>query len=248
MALLDIRKLTKQFGGLTAVNELSFSVNEGEIRGLIGPNGAGKTTIFNLVSGYYTPTSGEIVYKDENIAGMKVHQVASRGLIRTFQGSTLFQEMTVLDNVLVGQHLSAKAGLLKTAFGAARDQADIDKAIGVLEFMGLDDRAEDLAMNLAHGHQRALGIAIALAADPQLLMLDEPFAGMNPEETRQLMELLLKVKAHGITLLLVEHDMQAVMGVCDYITVVNFGELLAQGGPEEIRANKSVIEAYLGAA
>jgi branched-chain amino acid transport system ATP-binding protein len=248
MALLDIKSLSKHFGGLAAVKDLSFSVNEGEIRGLIGPNGAGKTTIFNLVSGYYKPTAGEIIYAGANVAGLKVHDIAARGLVRTFQGTTLFEEMSVLDNVLVGQHLHAKAGLFSTAFGANRDQEHIDKATDILEFLELADRADDLAMNLSHGHQRSLGIAIALAAEPKLLMLDEPFAGMNPEETRVLMGDLVKVRERGITLLLVEHDMQAVMGLCDYITVVSFGELLAEGAPDDIKNNKLVIEAYLGAA
>ncbi|GIK82993.1 MAG: ABC transporter ATP-binding protein [Alphaproteobacteria bacterium] len=248
MPLLEIRGLSKSFGGLAAVNDLSFSVEEGEIHGLIGPNGAGKTTIFNLVSGYYTPTSGTILYDGRNIAHKKVHQIAALGLVRTFQGTTLFQEMTVIDNVLVGQHLKARASLFKTAFGAARDPEHIEATRDILEFMGLGDRAGDLAMNLSHGHQRALGIAVALAAGPRLLLLDEPFAGMNPEETRVLMADLLKVRSRGVTLLLVEHDMQAVMGLCDRITVVSFGKLLAEGTPAQIRTNKDVIEAYLGAA
>ena len=248
MALLEVRSLYKSFGGLAAVKDLSFSVNEGEIRGLIGPNGAGKTTIFNLVSGYYKPTQGEILYNGVNVAGMPVHDVAALGLVRTFQGTTLFHEMSVLDNVLVGQHLKSKAGLLKTAFGSSRDREHVDKAMDILEFLNLEDRTDELAMNLSHGHQRSLGIAIALAAEPRLLMLDEPFAGMNPEETRVLMDDLVKVRERGVTLLLVEHDMQAVMGLCDYITVVSFGELLAEGVPSEIKTNKQVIEAYLGAA
>lgn len=246
--LLQVQELIKYFGGLAAVNNLSFSVNEGSIHGLIGPNGAGKTTIFNLVTGYYTPSKGRILYQGRDIGHMKVHEVAALGLIRTFQGTTLFQEMTVIDNVLVGRHLKAKASLLQTAFGVARDRAHVDEAMRILEFLGLDGRAGELAMNLSHGHQRSLGIAVALAAEPRLLLLDEPFAGMNPEETRVLMADLLKVRASGVTLLLVEHDMQAVMGLCDRITVVSFGKLLAEGGPAEIRANKDVIEAYLGAA
>ncbi len=248
MALLHVESLTKRFGGLAAVNDLTFEVNEGEIRGLIGPNGAGKTTIFNLVSGYYRPTSGRIIYQGEDIAGLRVHEIARRGLVRTFQGTTLFQEMTVLENVLIGQHLHAVARPLTMVFGRARSDEDIAEADAILEFMGLLDRRDELAQNLSHGHQRSLGVAIALAAKPKLLMLDEPFAGMNPEETRHLMTLLTKVRDQGISLLLVEHDMQAVMGLCDYITAVNFGELLGEGPPEEIRNNKAVIEAYLGAA
>ena len=248
MALLDIKSLSKSFGGLAAVKDLSFSVDEGEIRGLIGPNGAGKTTIFNLVSGYYKPTQGEILYTGVDIAGMQVYEIAALGLVRTFQGTTLFQEMSVLDNVLVGQHMTSKAGLLKTAFGSSRDREHIDKAVDILDFLNLEDRTDELAMNLSHGHQRSLGIAIALAAEPRLLMLDEPFAGMNPEETQVLMTDLVKVRERGVTLLLIEHDMQAVMGLCDYITVVSFGELLAEGVPGAIKTNKLVIEAYLGAA
>jgi branched-chain amino acid transport system ATP-binding protein len=248
MALLKVESLTKHFGGLAAVSDLSFQIDEGEIRGLIGPNGAGKTTIFNLVSGFYKPTSGRILYQGEVISGLKVSQVASRGLIRTFQGTTLFQELSVLDNVIIGRHLKAEASLFSKAFGRARTATEIARAGEILEFLELADRRDDLAMNLSHGHQRALGIAVALAAEPKLLMLDEPFAGMNPEETRHMMDHLLKVRERGITLLLVEHDMQAVMGLCDYITVVSFGQLLTEGLPAEIRANEDVIEAYLGAA
>jgi branched-chain amino acid transport system ATP-binding protein len=248
MALLEVRELTKFFGGLAAVNNLSFSVEEGEIHGLIGPNGAGKTTIFNLVSGYYAPSKGDILFNSQPVGHKKVHVIASLGLVRTFQGTTLFQEMTVIDNVLVGQHLKARAGLFRTAFGSPREQDDIDRAMDILAFMGLESRAGELAMNLSHGHQRSLGIAIALAAEPKLLLLDEPFAGMNPEETRVLMKDLLKVRSTGVTLLLVEHDMHAVMGLCDNITVVSFGKLLAEGKPADIRANKDVIEAYLGSA
>ncbi len=248
MALLKTESLTKYFGGLAAVNNLSFEVNEGEIRGLIGPNGAGKTTIFNLVSGLHKPTSGKILYQDEDISGLRVSQVASRGLVRTFQGTTLFQELSVVDNVLIGQHLQIDSSLLSRAFGHARTARDIANALEILEFLELAERKDELAMNLSHGHQRALGVAVALAAEPKLLMLDEPFAGMNPEETHRMMGHLTKVRERGITLLLVEHDMQAVMGLCDYITVVNFGELLSEGLPEEIRADQDVIEAYLGAA
>jgi branched-chain amino acid transport system ATP-binding protein len=248
MDLLEIESLHKSFGGLAAVQNLSFQVKQGEIRGLIGPNGAGKTTTFNLISGFYRPSAGKIVYRGKNISGLEMNQIARRGLVRTFQGTTLFHELSVLDNVLIGLHLKVEASWFTRAFGPARVKEDIAKASEILESMGLLDRADDLAKNLPHGHQRALGICVALAAEPTLLMLDEPFAGMNAEETRQMMEHLRRLQDSGITILLVEHDMQAVMGLCNYITVLSFGKLLAEGVPEEIRSNKDVIEAYLGGA
>lgn len=250
MALLDVRGLSRHFGGLAAVDDLSFRVEEGEIRGLIGPNGAGKTTTFNVISGYYRPTSGDVVYRGETISGLKVSEIARRGLVRTFQSTTLFHEFTVLRNVLVGCHLHARASLLGAIVGTSRavERRAEEKAGEILDFMGLAGRRDELAMNLPHGLQRALGIAIALAADPKLLMLDEPFTGMNAEETRHMMDLVRKVRDRGVTILLVEHDMRAVMGLCDKITVLNFGRLLAEGPPDAVRANNDVIEAYLGAA
>ena len=250
MALLEVRSLSRHFGGISAVDGLTFHVNEGEIRGLIGPNGAGKTTTFNVISGYYRPTAGEVVYRGEAISGMKVSDIARRGVVRTFQSTTLFHEFTVLENVLVGRHLQTPAGFLGAIFGTARRgaRAAEERAREILEFMGLAERSDEVAMNLPHGHQRALGIAVALAAEPALLMLDEPFTGMNPEETRRMMELVRKVRGRGVTILLVEHDMRAVMGLCEKITVLNFGRLLAEGTPAEVRANDDVVEAYLGAA
>ncbi len=248
MTILETRNLTRRFGGLTAVNELSFAVEPGEIRGLIGPNGAGKTTIFNVISGFYPPSSGQVFYHGRDISGMKTSAIAKLGLIRTFQGTTLFQEFTVLDNVMVGLHLHTRAGVVSRILGTdrAKEAEARVRAEEILEFFGLGDRKDELTFNLSHGHQRALGMAVALAAEPQLLLLDEPFTGMNPEETRQMMELIRKVRDRKVTMLLVEHDMQAVMGLCDNITVLNFGQLLAEGSPEEIRANPNVIEAYLG--
>jgi branched-chain amino acid transport system ATP-binding protein len=248
MPILEVEDLSKRFGGLTAIDSLSFQVEEGEIRGLIGPNGAGKTTTFNVISGFYAPTSGRIIYDGREISGMKTSAIAELGLIRTFQLTTLFQEFTVLQNVLVGCHLQSRARLIGGVLGLDRDadRGAESRAAELLQFFDLEPRADDLAMNLPHGLQRALGMAVALAAKPRLLLLDEPFTGMNPEETNHMMALVRKVRDSGVTLLLVEHDMQAVMGLCDRITVLNFGKLLVDGSPDEIRTHPEVIEAYLG--
>ena len=249
MPILEIQSLTRRFGGLTAVDELSFTVEPSEIRGLIGPNGAGKTTTFNVISGFYAPTSGRVIYDGRDISGLKTSAIAELGLVRTFQTTTLFHEFTVLENALVGCHLQARDNLFKTLLGRNRDrEAAAEKtARETLEFFGLSERADDLTSSLPHGLQRALGMAVALAADPKILLLDEPFTGMNTEETRHMMDLVRRVRDKGVTVLLVEHDMQAVMGLCDRITVLNFGQLLTEGTPDEIRHHPEVIEAYLGA-
>jgi len=250
MGLLDVNAVTKRFGGLSAVNDLTFSVEEGAVHGLIGPNGAGKTTTYNVISGFYAPTSGRIIYAGRDISGMKPSDIAELGLVRTFQQTTVFQEFTVMDNLRVSCHLEARAGLFRAMLGLNRreEAAADERSRELLDFFGLLDKKDELASNLTHGQQRALGMAVALAARPKLLLLDEPFTGMNPEETREMMELVRKVRDAGVTVLLVEHDMQAVMGLCQRITVLNFGELLAEGTPQEIRENPDVIKAYLGAA
>ena len=250
MALLELDRVSKRFGGLTAVRDLTFGVEEGEIRGLIGPNGAGKTTTFNVISGFYRPNAGTIRYRGRTISGLKTSRIAEDGLVRTFQSTTLFHELTVFENMLVGCHLRARSGLFAAILGAdrARRRAAEERAREVLDFMGLAQRRDEVASNLPHGLQKALGMAVALASAPKLLLLDEPFAGMNPEETRGMMRLVRKVRDEGVTVLLVEHDMQAVMGLCDRITVLNFGELLAEGSPQEIRAHPEVVRAYLGTA
>jgi branched-chain amino acid transport system ATP-binding protein len=249
--ILQVRDLVRAFGGVVAVNGFSLDVYQGAIHGLIGPNGAGKTTTFNVISGFYPPSKGKVIYLGEDISGRATAALAALGLIRTFQGTTLFHELSVLDNVRLGCHRSARAGLVRRVLGRDRatEQAADDKARFILDFFGLHDLAGELASNLPHGHQRALGMAVALAADPKLMLLDEPFTGMNPEETRRMGKLVRKLRdEQGVTIMLIEHDMQAVMGLCETITVMNFGTLLAQGTPEEVRANPAVIEAYLGTA
>lgn len=250
MPILEINHVTKQFGGLTALDRVSFKVESGEIRGLIGPNGAGKSTMFKNIAGFYTPTSGEILYQGRSIKGLKPHSIAELGIVRTFQETTLFQELTVFQNVLVGCHTRARGNLFAAILGLdrVRQRLAADKVDEVLDFMGLDERRDQLASELPLGSQRALAISIALASEPKLLLLDEPFAGMNPEETNHMMELTRRVRESGVSIVLVEHDMKAVMGLCGYLTVLNFGQLLAEGTPEEIRANDRVIEAYLGGA
>ena len=250
MSLLEVRDLSRHFGGLAAVNNLSFAVDEGAIHGLIGPNGAGKTTTFNVISGFYKPTAGEVVFGGHRISGLCPSRIAARGVVRTFQATTLFQELTVFENVLVGCHMDSRVGPISALLGSNRriERETEARAQEILEFMGLGELRDDETVNLPHGHQRALGIAVALAAQPKLILLDEPFTGMNPEETRRMMALVERVRNQGVTILLVEHDMQAVMGLCEQITVLSFGELLAEGTPDEIRADPAVIEAYLGTA
>jgi ABC-type branched-subunit amino acid transport system ATPase component len=250
MPLLEIKGIMKRFGGLVALDGVNFQMEEGELRGLIGPNGAGKSVMFKIIAGFHAPTQGRIIYQGTDITGWSASHVAERGLIRTFQETTLFQEFTVFENILVGCHVKARSNLFSALFRRDRQKQEMAEARAneVMEFMGLSDRRDQLALNLPLGSQRALAVAIALAAEPKLLLLDEPFAGMNPEETSKMMGLVKKVQESGITIILVEHDMKAVMGLCERIMVLNFGKLLAEGSPEQIRSNDQVIEAYLGAA
>lgn len=247
---LEVKDLTMRFGGLTAVDSLSFKVAHGSIHGLIGPNGAGKTTTFNMISGFYTPTSGQVLLRGEDISGLQMHEVARRGVVRTFQHSTLFAELTVLENALVGTHMPFRPNIFAAIIGWDKeDRCGAEaRAKEALEFFGLDRVMHERAGDLSHGHQRALGMAVAYASHPDVILLDEPFTGMNPEETRQMMDLMERLKADGITILIVEHDMQAIMGLCDNITCMSFGKFLAEGGPQEIRNHPAVIEAYLGGA
>jgi branched-chain amino acid transport system ATP-binding protein len=251
MGILEVKDLSKNFGGLSAVGNVHFDVNQEELFSVIGPNGAGKTTLFNLISGFLRPSHGKILFEGDDITGWRPHQIAKKGIMRTFQTTTLFKNYTVLANTEVAYHLQLKAGFAKTVFNtstARRDNVNArERSLEILELMGLDDLQDELAKNLPHGHQRKLGIAIALVAQPKLLLLDEPVTGMNPEETINTMNLIREIQRKvGITVILVEHDMKAVMGFSDRIMVLNYGKKIAEGLPEGIRANKEVVEAYLG--
>ena len=250
MAILELQGLRKQFGELVAVDDIDVSIEEGEIRGLIGPNGSGKTTLFNCITGFLHPTRGRVVWQGDDITGKPPHFVAGRGLARTFQLTTLFKELTALQNVVTACHLHTGVGLwgqyLMTRKVKARDREIEQKALGILDRMGIADVRDEVAGDLPHGHQEALGVSIALATEPKMLLLDEPVTGMNPSETKDMMERIKGLRDDGITILLVEHDMKAVMATCEKITVMNFGKKICDGDPGGVCADEGVIEAYLG--
>lgn len=251
MSLLSLENVRKEFGGLVALHKVDFHVNEGEILGIIGPNGAGKTTLINVITGVYDVTEGKITLEDENLAPFNMHQIVQKGVSRTFQNIRLFDGMSVIENLVVGMHTKLEANFFQSIFPSKKEKEEerkaYEKSKELLELVGLQDSADVVATSLSYGEKRRLEIARAMAASPKILLLDEPAAGMNDSESRQLKDLIKKInKEYNKTIVIIEHDMNLMMSVCDRMVVLNFGEKIAEGFPREIQDNPAVIDAYLG--
>ncbi len=248
--MLEIKGLSKYFGGLAALDGVDLTIGRGELVGLIGPNGAGKTTLFNVITGFFKPTDGRIVFEGNDLTGKKPHVIAEKGIVRTFQSTTLFPDFTVLQNVAAGCHLKPRVGLWEAALhlptSRRKRKQVLDSAMEILRFIGLDGAKDVPAASLPYGHQRVLGIGIALAAEPRLLLLDEPLCGMNASEVNDAKALITKIWQSGTAVLLIEHNMEAAMTLCRRIAVLNFGNKIAEGLPEQVSRNEDVIRAYLG--
>ncbi len=248
--ILQVENLTKHFGGLLALNKVNLHVDNSEILGLIGPNGAGKSTLFNVISGYFPPTSGKVIFDGRDITGLKAHQIANLGISRTFQASATFKKISVLENVFTGYHMSYKTSIWKRILrspSALKEEEELkQKAMEILEFVGLSVQRDKLAGELSSGYLRLLAIGIALAANPKLMLLDEPVTTLSPDKVEMVMELITRVRQLGTTVVIIEHNMKAIMDYCDRIVVLGYGKKLAEGLPHEIAENKEVIESYLG--
>jgi branched-chain amino acid transport system ATP-binding protein len=249
-AILEAQDVTKRFSGLTALEAVSFAVEQGEVFGIIGPNGAGKTTVFNCVTRIFPVTSGRFRFMGRDITDLRTHEIVRGGISRTFQITHLFTGMAVFENVLAGRHTRTQATRLGSILGLPKDkianEQDSARVEELLEFVGLSDVGKQTAKNLSFGDQRRLAVAVALATEPKVLLLDEPAAGMNPEEKRRMAQLILEIRARGTTIVVIEHDMKVIMGICDQIAVLDFGRKIAEGSPKEIANNERVISAYLG--
>jgi branched-chain amino acid transport system ATP-binding protein len=248
--MLQVRKLSKRFGGLIALDRLDIDINDSEILGVIGPNGAGKTTLFNVISGFFPPSRGKVFFNGEDVTGLRADEITQLGISRTFQTSTLFMSLTVLDNVFIGCHMRYKTNIWKRLFrmpsAVKEEDALRERAKEILKFMGLESIRNEIAKNLPHGHQKILSVCMALATRPKLLLLDEPVTGMNPTEMQTMIDLIRRIRDSGITIAIVEHNMKTVVNLCDRLIVLNYGQKIAEGLPVEILENEEVIEAYLG--